>query len=92
MKKILIFIVFLVSVSQLVSQTQFSNSFGNLSLQTYTTTSSSVQYTNAPVIYSVINDGLKNNIGSAINPNTAGDAWRSACHGRPNNSAKAALA
>jgi hypothetical protein len=69
MKKILIFIVFLVSVSQLVSQTQFSNSFGNLSLQTYTTTSSSVQYTNAPVIYSVINDGLKNNIGSAINPN-----------------------
>jgi hypothetical protein len=34
MKKILIFIVFLVSVSQLVSQTQFSNSFGNLSLQT----------------------------------------------------------
>ena len=69
MKKILIFIVFLVSVSQLVSQTQFSNSFGNLSLQTYTTTSSTVQYTNAPVIYSVINDGLKNNIGSAINPN-----------------------
>jgi len=69
MKKILIFIVFLVSVSQLVSQTQFSNSFGNLSLQTYTTTSSSFQYTNAPVIYSVINDGLKNNIGSAINPN-----------------------
>lgn len=69
MKKILIFIAFLVSVSQLVSQTQFSNSFGNLSLQTYTTTSSSVQYTNAPAIFSVINDGFKNNIGSVINPN-----------------------
>lgn len=69
MKKILIFIVYLVSVSQLVSQTQFSNSFGNLSLQTYTTTSSSVQYTNAPAIFSVINDGFKNNIGSVINPN-----------------------
>ena len=69
MKKILIFIVFLVSVSQLVSQTQFSNSFGNLSLQTYTTTSSSVQYTSTPAMFSIINDGLKNNIGSAINPN-----------------------
>ena len=69
MKKIILFTTFIVSFSQLISQTLFSNSFGNLSLQTYTTTSSSVQYTTAPSIYSVINDGHKNNVGSVSNPN-----------------------
>ncbi len=69
MKKILISTALIVSTSQLFSQVLFSNSFGNLSLQTYTTTSSSVQYTTAPSIFSIINDGLKNNIGSSTNPN-----------------------
>jgi hypothetical protein len=69
MKKIIIIIAFLISTLQVFSQTLFSNSFGNLSLQTYTTSSSSVQYTTVPYIYSLINDGHKNNIGSASNPN-----------------------
>ena len=69
MKKILIFTAFIVCASQLFSQVLFSNSFGNLSLQTYTTTSSSVQYTTAPSLFSIINDGLKNNVGSTANPN-----------------------
>jgi hypothetical protein len=69
MKKILIFTAFIVSTSQLFSQVLFSNSFGNLSLQTYTTASSSVQYTTTPSQFSIINDGLKNNVGSTTNPN-----------------------
>lgn len=69
MKKIIIIIAFLISTLHVFSQTLFSNSFGNLTLQTYTTSSSSVQYTTVPSIYSLINDGHKNNIGSASNPN-----------------------
>lgn len=69
MKKILLFITALVSGANLFSQTLFSNSFGNLSLQTYTTSSSSVQYTTTPSLFTIINDGYKNNIGSATNPN-----------------------
>jgi hypothetical protein len=69
MKNILIFITALVFTAPLFSQTLFSNSFGNLSLQTYTTTSSSVQYTTFPAVFSNINDGYKNNIGSLTNPN-----------------------
>ncbi|MBA2613892.1 MAG: T9SS type A sorting domain-containing protein [Bacteroidetes bacterium] len=69
MKKILIIIIFLVPVTQLFSQTLFSNSFGNLGLQTYTTATSSVQYTTTPSIFSIINDGHNNNVGSATNPN-----------------------
>ncbi len=69
MKKILIVIAALVLSADLFSQTLFSNSFGNLSLQSYTTSSSSVQYTTAPSIFTILNDGYKNNIGSATNPN-----------------------
>jgi len=69
MKKILLFITALVFTSPLFSQILFSNSFGNLNLQTYTTASSSVQYTAAPSTFSLLNDGYKNNIGSLSNPN-----------------------
>lgn len=69
MKKILIVIAALVLSANLFSQTLFSNSFGNLSLQSYTTSSSSVQYTTVPSIFTILNDGYKNNIGSAANPN-----------------------
>ncbi|MBL7919626.1 MAG: T9SS type A sorting domain-containing protein [Bacteroidia bacterium] len=69
MKKILLFITAFVFNANLFSQTLFSNSFGNISLQTYTTASSSVQYTTIPSVFTIINDGYKNNIGSATNPN-----------------------
>ncbi len=69
MKKLILFIISVFSGVNLFSQTLFSNSFGNLSLQNYTTTSSSVQYTTFPSIFTIINDGYKNNIGSATNPN-----------------------
>ena len=69
MKKILVVTLFIVSTLHVFSQTLFSNSFGNLVLQTYTTSSSSVQYTTAPSIFTLINDGHKNNIGTASNPN-----------------------
>ncbi|MBA3679817.1 MAG: T9SS type A sorting domain-containing protein [Bacteroidetes bacterium] len=69
MKKIILFIAALVSTLNLFSQTLFSNSFGNLILQTYTTSSSSVDYTTTPSIFTIIKDGYKNNIGSATNPN-----------------------
>jgi hypothetical protein len=51
------------------AQVLYNNSFGNLSLQTYTTANTSVNYTSVPIGFSVINDGLKNNVGSANNPN-----------------------
>ena len=51
------------------AQVLYNNSFGNLNLQTYTTTNTSVNYTSVPIGFSVINDGLKNNVGSANNPN-----------------------
>ena len=70
MKKSLVVVACLMSISQLFSQIIFINSFGNLSLQTYTTTSSSVQYTTVPSSFTIINDGYKNNIGSITNPNT----------------------
>lgn len=69
MKKNLLLASLLILTSSLVSQILFSNSFGSLSLQSYTTTSSAVEYTTAPTIFSIINDGFKNNIGSTTNPN-----------------------
>ncbi|MEO6305363.1 MAG: T9SS type A sorting domain-containing protein [Bacteroidia bacterium] len=69
MKKTFIVIALLISTTHLFSQTLFSNSFGNLSLQTYTTTSSSVQYTTTPTLFSILSDGFNNNVGSTINPN-----------------------
>ena len=69
MKIKLIFSAFLIVTINVFSQTLFNTSFGNLSLQTYTTTSSITQYTTVPSSFNLINDGFKNNIGSISNPN-----------------------
>lgn len=55
----------LISFGQVI----FSSSFGNLALQDYTTTSANTQYTTVPANFTLFNDGLNNNIGSAANPN-----------------------
>lgn len=47
--------------NSLCSQTLFSNSFGNLSLQSYTAGNSVTQYSTVPSSFSLINDGHNNN-------------------------------
>lgn len=69
MKKIYLLIALTVATGTYAQQALFSNRFNNLALQDYTTASSSVKFTNVPSGYSLINDGLKNNIGSLANPN-----------------------
>ena len=69
MKIKLIFSACLIVSINAFSQTLFNSSFGNLNLQTYTTTSSITQYTAVPSGFNLINDGFKNNIGSSSNPN-----------------------
>ncbi len=69
MKKILLLIALSILTSPFFSQTLFSSSFGNLSLQTYTSSIGSFQYTNTPAIYTLLGDTLANNVGSATNPN-----------------------
>lgn len=69
MKKTLLFIALLISGSQCISQTLFSNSFGNLSLQTYTSTVGPFQYTTTPSVFTLISDTLRNNVGTTTNPN-----------------------
>lgn len=69
MKKISLLIACVTTLQNYAQQVIFNNSFDNLSLQTYTTSASSVKYTTVPGGFSVINDGRKNNVGSLNNPN-----------------------
>lgn len=58
------------TISNLVSgQVLFSNSLGNLTLQTYSNSASTTQYTTVPSLFSIINDGHNNNTGGISNPN-----------------------
>ncbi len=69
MKKNALFLLVLFAAGKQYGQVIYSNSFGNLALQTYTTSGSTTKFTNVPGSFSLINDGLKNNIGSFVNPN-----------------------
>ncbi len=69
MKKNFLFIALQIGALSYKAQTIYSNSFNSLPLQTYTTSSSSTLYTGVPAGFSLINDGLTNNPGSAANPN-----------------------
>lgn len=69
MKKIFLLITHFTATVSFAQQVLFSNGFNNLPLQTYTTNSSSVKFSNVPSGYNLINDGLNNNIGSLANPN-----------------------
>ena len=69
MKKIFLFIIFFASVLIIQSQVIYSNRYNNLALQTYSTANSSTQFTSVPADFTLIDDGLKNNIGSLTNPN-----------------------
>jgi len=51
------------------AQVIYGNSFSTLSLQTYTTLTSTTKFTTVPLGFTLINDGLKNNIGTLTNPN-----------------------
>jgi hypothetical protein len=72
MKKIFT-IVLCLMIASLKSQVIYSNSFGNLSLQNdiqvYGSNTITTTYTSAPAGFDLINDGLKNNIGSYNAPN-----------------------
>ncbi|MES2680724.1 MAG: T9SS type A sorting domain-containing protein [Bacteroidota bacterium] len=69
MKKSFLLFVLVLTVSYSYCQVVYSNSFGNLTLQTYTTSGSTTRFYTVPSSFSLINDGLKNNIGSLVNPN-----------------------
>lgn len=69
MKKIFLIAASLFSALTYYSQIVYSNSFNNLGLQTYTTATSVTKYASLPTGFTLINDGLNSNIGSAINPN-----------------------
>lgn len=69
MKKLILLAAILVLSLNTRAQVLYSNSFGNLSLQSYTAGAGMTQYTTVPGGFSLINDGLKNNIGSTSNPN-----------------------
>jgi hypothetical protein len=69
MKKSFLLVVLVLTVSYHYSQVVYANSFGNLTLQTYTTGSSTTKFLTVPSSFSLINDGLKNNVGSLVNPN-----------------------
>lgn len=72
MKKIFT-VVLCALVASLKSQVIYSNSFGNLTLQNYVQVYGSntitTTYTTAPVGFSLIDDGLKNNVGNYNAPN-----------------------
>ncbi|MCW3077234.1 MAG: hypothetical protein JWO32_1843 [Bacteroidetes bacterium] len=70
MKKLILLATTLVLSLNTRSQILYSNSFGNLSLQNYTTVAGVTQYTTVPGGLNLINDGLNNNIGSLSNPNS----------------------
>lgn len=69
MKKNFLFIAFQALVCAYQAQIIYSNSFGNLSLQSYTTGITPTLYTSIPAGFSIINDGLENNPGPSYNPN-----------------------
>lgn len=53
-----------------LAQILYSNSLGNLTLQSYTSGNVISQYTTVPNSFSVINDGFTNNPGALNNPNS----------------------
>ncbi|MDX2172399.1 MAG: T9SS type A sorting domain-containing protein [Bacteroidota bacterium] len=70
MKKIFfILIACLLYSKNNTAQVLFSNSCGNLILQTYTLGNTTTQYTTVPSLFSTIEDGHDNNIGITANPN-----------------------
>ncbi len=69
MKKTILLFAALIGLQKNNAQIVYSNSFDNLSLQTYTTTSTSTKFATVPSGFDLINDGRKNNIGSITNPN-----------------------
>jgi len=71
MKKNLFIFLTLICIKYTTAQVIFSNSAGNLSLQTYSVGNTVTQYTNIPAIFSSIEDGHNNNVGlSNSNPNS----------------------
>lgn len=69
MKKNFLFFALQICAVSYTAQTIYSNSFGNLSLQSYTTGSTPTLYSNIPAGFTLINDGLENNAGPSYNPN-----------------------
>lgn len=69
MKRLLLLIACLPAVKQYAQQTVYSNGFDLISLQSYTTANSSVQFAPVPSGFTLINDGLANNAGQEFNPN-----------------------
>lgn len=70
MKRFLVTLLVLFTLKNTTAQVLYGNSLGNLTLQTYTATNAVVQYTSVPSSFSIINDGLNNNVGTTSNPNS----------------------
>ncbi|MCE3259648.1 MAG: type sorting protein [Bacteroidetes bacterium] len=70
MKKLLLLIGALSLCNTASAQVLFSNSAGNLTLQTYPAGSGVVQYTTVPSPFSLINDAYNAFVGPANNPNS----------------------
>lgn len=69
MKKIFLLVSFQTLAICTFGQVLFSNSCGNLTLQSYTSTATNTQYTTAPGVFTLLNDGRPNSTGSLSNPN-----------------------
>lgn len=69
MKKIFFILSALSCFKNYYSQVIFSNSAGNLTLQTYSVGNIVTQYTTVPSLFSTVEDGHNNNVGLASNPN-----------------------
>ena len=69
MKKIFLIVLTLFYFKNSNAQVIYSNSVGNLTLQTYSVGSTTTQYTTVPASFSTIEDGHNNNIGFTANPN-----------------------
>jgi len=69
MKKIFLLVSFQTLAICTYGQVLFSNSCGNLTLQSHTSTAASTQYTTAPGAFTLLNDGRPNNTGPLSNPN-----------------------
>jgi len=69
MKKIFFILLPLLCFNTISAQVIFSNSAGNLTLQSYSVGTTLTQYTTVPSIFSTIEDGHNNNVGFSANPN-----------------------
>jgi len=69
MKKYYLILITIFFLQTNYAQVIFSNSAGNLTLQSFSSGSALTQYTTIPTPFTTIEDGRNNNVGSAFNPN-----------------------